>query len=296
MLATGFNHAVQQAPLISIVIPVLNRCNEIKTSLDSISRQTFRSIEVVVSDGGSCDGTVDLALTELDKASIDVVAIICPGSSVYEAINLGIQVARGKWHYVLGSGDQLYNEDTLQSVAKHLQTTSADVVYGNAWFERSEGFVYGGPFWPNRFNVLNICHQSIFYRTGAIRRLGATYNEKYKILADWDYNMKLFSRLRFEHIPLLIAKYACYGLSDSRPDLLFTADQQANMIDYFGLRAYWLLTPDWLSLGVARKPTPLRVVLLTINRLIYAVGRRVFGKRFGQKPVSVKDLYIPAGQ
>lgn len=284
---------MKKAPLISIVIPVLNRCAEIKITLDSIVRQTFGSIEVVLSDGGSSDHTVDFVLAELAKASVDVTVIISPGSTVYEAINLGKQIAMGEWLYVLGSGDQLYDEAVLQTVASRLQATSSDVVYGDAWFERSPGFVYGGPFWTNRFNVHNICHQSIFYRASAVRGLGVTYDEKYKILADWDYNVKLFSRLRFEHVSLIIAKYACYGLSDTQHDALFYADLQANIIGYFGLRAYWLMTPDWLSLGVARRPTQLRFLLLAVNRLIYAVGRSVFGNTFGQKPINVKDLYIP---
>lgn len=285
---------MEKTPFISIVIPVLNRRDKIKPTLDSIARQTFRSVEVVLSDGGSSDQTVEFVLAELAKSAVDVAVIISPGSSVYGAINLGIKIARGEWLYVLGSDDQLYDELVLQTVARRLRATAADVVYGDAWFERSPGFLYGGPFWLNRFNVSNICHQSIFYRAGAVKRLGVTYNEKYRILADWDYNIKLFSRLRFEHLSLPIARYACYGLSDSELDIPFLSDLQANMIDYFGLRAYWLLSPDWLSLGVAHRPTPVRVLLLAINRLIYAVGRSMFGKAFGQKPVNSKDHYIPS--
>lgn len=285
---------MEKTPFISIVIPVLNRRDKIKPTLDSIARQTFRSVEVVLSDGGSSDQTVEFVLAELARSAVDVAVIISPGSSVYGAINLGIKIARGEWLYVLGSDDQLYDELVLQTVARRLRATAADVVYGDAWFERSPGFLYGGPFWLNRFNVSNICHQSIFYRAGAVKRLGVIYNEKYRILADWDYNIKLFSRLRFEHLSLPIARYACYGLSDSELDISFLSDLQANMIDYFGLRAYWLLSPDWLSLGVARRPTPVRVLLLAINRLIYAIGRSMFGKAFGQKPVNSKDHYIPS--
>jgi glycosyltransferase involved in cell wall biosynthesis len=287
-----FRHAVKKAPLISIIIPVLNRRHQIESTLVSIVRQKFKSIEVILSDGGSGDHTVDFVLAELGKAGIDVSVIISPGSSVYGAINLGLQLARGDWLYILGSDDQLYDENSLQTMASHLLKTSADAVYGDAWFERSAGFLYGGAFWPNRFNVSNICHQSIFYRASALKKLGVTYNEQYRILADWDYNIKLFSRLPFEHVSLPIAKYACYGLSDSQVDELFLADLHANMIDYFGLRAYWLLTPDWLSLGVARRPTLMKKVLLALNRLVYALGRRVVGKTFGRRPVSVKELYV----
>jgi glycosyltransferase involved in cell wall biosynthesis len=283
---------MKKSPLISIVIPTLNSHDVIHASIESIAAQGFRSIEVILSDGGSHDQTVQYAMARLQKAAIDVSIIISPGSSIYHAINLAVSIARGEWLYVLGSDDRLYNADVLHVVAQHLISTSADVVYGDAWFERSPGFLYGGIFWLNRFNVLNVCHQSVFYRSSAVRKLGITYDEDYKILADWDYNLRLFARLRFEHISLPIARYACYGISDSKKDDAFLDGLPGKIIDYFGVRAFWLMTPDWLSIAVAQRSNVLTRVLLAANRLTYVIGRKLIGSKFGQRAASTRDLYV----
>lgn len=283
---------MKKSPLISIIIPTLNCQDIIHLSLGSIAEQSFRSIEVIISDGGSSDQTVSYSMEQLTKACIDVSVILSPGSSIYHAINLGINVAQGEWLYVLGSDDRLCDANVLQVVSQHLKSTSAGVVYGDAWFERAPGFLYGGVFWLNRLNVLNICHQSIFYRSSAVRKVGIVYDESYKILADWDYNLKLFARLRFEHISLPIAKYACYGISDSKKDDAFLDDLQGRIIDYFGLRAFWLLTPDWLSIGVARRPKLKWKALLLLNRLTYMAGRKIFGCGFGQRRASIRVLHV----
>lgn len=247
---------------------------------------------MIISDGGSTDQTVSYSMEQLTKAGIDVSVILSPGSSIYHAINLGINVARGEWLYVLGSDDRLCDANVLQIVSQHLKSTSAGVVYGDAWFDRAPGFLYGGVFWLNRLNVLNICHQSIFYRSSAVRKVGIVYDESYKILADWDYNLKLFASLRFEHISLPIAKYACYGISDSNKDDAFLDDLQGKIIDYFGLRAFWLLTPEWLSIGVARRPKLKWKALLVLNRLTYMAGRKIFGSGFGQRRASIRVLHV----
>ena len=283
---------MKKNPFISIVIPTLNSHDVIHAAIGSIADQSFRSIEVIISDGGSSDQTVSYAMAQLQNAAIEVSAIISPGSSIYHAINLGVNVAQGEWLYILGSDDRLYDADILQSVSRHLSSTTASVVYGDAWFERSPGFLYGGLFWLNRFNVMNICHQSLFYRSSAVRRLGIVYDENYQILADWDYNLRLFARLRFEHISLTIAKYACYGVSDSRKDTKFLDGLQGKIIDYFGIRAFWLLPPDWLSIAVAQRSNVLTRILLTANRLTYFIGRKFFGSQFGRRAASSRDLYV----
>jgi glycosyltransferase involved in cell wall biosynthesis len=287
---------MKKNPLISIVIPTLNSHDIIHAAIGSIVEQHFRSIEVIISDGGSSDQTVPYAMAQLQKAAIAVSAIVSPGSSIYNAINLGISIAQGEWFYVLGSDDRLYSASVLQEVSRHLSSTSAGVVYGDAWFERSSGFLYGGVFWLNRFNVLNICHQSLFYRASDVKRLGITYDESFQILADWDYNLRLFSRLRFDYISLPIARYACYGVSDVNKDVAFLDDLQGKIIDYFGLRAFWLLTPDWLSIAVARRPKLIWKILLKLNRLAYAIGRKAVGHDFGINSKSIRDTYVNIGE
>lgn len=48
-------------PIVSIIIPTKNSARFLENLLESIDRQTFRSIETIIVDGHSTDGTVELA-------------------------------------------------------------------------------------------------------------------------------------------------------------------------------------------------------------------------------------------
>ena len=70
------------------------RTNSFRNCLDSIRTQTFGSIEHIVIDGGSTDGTVDI-IKEYDG---------CEGfrwisekdNGIYDAMNKGIRLAKGR--------------------------------------------------------------------------------------------------------------------------------------------------------------------------------------------------------
>jgi len=52
---------VRPTPLISVIIPTLRSAALLPGALDSLAAQTCRDFEVVVCDGGSGDGTADIA-------------------------------------------------------------------------------------------------------------------------------------------------------------------------------------------------------------------------------------------
>jgi len=277
-------------PMISVVIPSLNCRNQISGLLRSIAEQQCCDLELIFSDGGSEDGTLEEVARQTQDLGIEIVTIIKKGSSIYGAINLGISIARGSWIQVMGSDDTYYSAGVLQHVISFLRQSRADVVYGDAWFEGGGGFVYGGPFWANRLATSNICHQSIFYRASSIRRLGVEYNDKYPVYADWDYNLYLFSRLRFEHLPLLISRFSCAGKSSTLGDPLFDQERYRCFYEYLGLRAFWLLSPDWLTLCVSAKPGPLGFLALGINRAIYKSLRFISSGRIGRYSQSLGHM------
>ena len=281
------------APLISVIIPVLNSRADIEVAINSLLAQDSRRFEVILSDGGSVDDTVGYALKAFAAHSIEALAIVANGSSIYGALNHAVRLARGQWLYVLGSDDTLYSPSIFKDVQCRLTATTADVVYGDAWFEAKGGFVYGGPFWLNRLAALNICHQSIFYRASRIAQLALTYDERYPLLADWDYNLKLFSCCRFEHVPLLISRFSCTGRSSTQIDQKFEQDRYSNIMEYFGWRAFFLLSPDWLSRCVAQRPSRVNRIGLAVNRLLHRVVRMVLPER---QPHNLRHLVFAGSQ
>lgn len=284
------------SPLLTLVVPVLNSREQLSLLLQSIIQQGFADLEVVFSDGGSSDGSVDYALTTLSGERLEAVAIIRPGSSIYEAINLGVAVARGVWIQVMGCDDSYYASDVLQRVSSVLRESSADVVYGDAWFERDQGFVYGGPFWANRLAALNICHQSIFYRHACLKRLNICYNNRYPVYGDWDYNLHLFSKASFQYVPLLISRFSCAGKSSTIGDPLFEQERYQCFYRYLGITAFWRLSPDWLSRCLGPSPGWLERIGLLLNKSVYKVLRLISRGRIGRDGQRLRQMVYSGRQ
>jgi glycosyltransferase involved in cell wall biosynthesis len=261
-------------PLITVVMPVLNAARFLPRSLGSLAEQQWRQFEVVLVDGGSEDGTVQLAAKILTAASIVHRIDVVLHSGIYEAMNHGVDVAKGDWIYVMGSDDKLLASDVFEAMAPILHQARPDVLvlHGDVWIE-DPGYRYGQAWDLARFLDRNISHQSAFYRRKAIDSLQIKYNTRYTLYADWDYNLKLLSKGRFQYVPLLVASYACTGASSQRVDECFLAEKEMNALQYFGWRACFLIPPYRFALGCGQRPSLGRAMQLQANRMIWILKR-----------------------
>jgi len=261
-------------PLITVVMPVLNAARFLPRSLGSLAEQQWRRFEVVLVDGGSEDGTAQLAAKILTAASIVHRIDVVLRSGIYEAMNHGVDVAQGDWIYVMGSDDKLLASDVFKAIAPSLQQARPDalVLHGDVWIE-DPGYRYGQSWDLSRLLDRNISHQSAFYRRKAIESLQIKYNTRYTLYADWDYNLKLLSKGRFQYVPLPVASYACTGASSQRVDECFLAEKEMNALQYFGWRACFLIPPYRFALGCGKRPSLWRAMQLQANRLIWILKR-----------------------
>lgn len=117
----------QKGVRISVITPVLNRRDMIPMALTDVQAQAIDACEHLVVDGGSQDGTQDVVVSTLGARLIDA-----PGSSIYEAINIGIGEAHGDIIGLLNSDDRL-PKGTLQSVLSAFEAyPDSDIVHGHA--------------------------------------------------------------------------------------------------------------------------------------------------------------------
>lgn len=266
---------MSDSPLISVVMPLLNAARYLPRSLGSLAEQNWNHFEVVLVDGGSSDETVALATSFLNEASISYCLAIKKGTGIYEAMNYGVALARGEWLYVMGADDCLISPEVFAAMASCLRGVEQDVlvVHGDVWIE-DPGYRYGQSWDLARFMERNLSHQSAFYRRSRVLELGIDYNPCYALYADWDYNIKLLAKGRFQYVPVLVASYACTGASSQRVDERFLADKERNALRYFGWRACWLLPPHRFALGCGENPGPRLSLQLLLNRMIWNVKRR----------------------
>ncbi len=197
------------SPLFSIIVPALNVATTLRDCLDSIASQTCTDFEVILIDGGSTDGTPDIARSFAPSLGGRLVVHCGTDKGAYDAMNKGVGMATGDWLLFLGADDALYAPDTLAQVARFIgENQPSDLVYGDVIL-RSTSSRYAGGFDLDRllFDV-NICHQSIFYRRELFAGIGP-YNLRYKVWADWDFNVRCFSNpaLVTRYMDIVIANY-----------------------------------------------------------------------------------------
>jgi glycosyltransferase involved in cell wall biosynthesis len=111
---------------ISVVVATLNRADYLKRLLDGLLREDYPNMEIVVDDGASTDGTVDL----LKSYGPKVRWISEPDAGEYFAVNKAIAMASGEIIKPI-CDDDLLRPGALKYGAEYLRDhPDVDIVFG----------------------------------------------------------------------------------------------------------------------------------------------------------------------
>ena len=91
-------------PLVSVVVPNWNGEHLLRACLDSLRRQTLADIEVIVSDDGSTDCSVELMASVYPEV---VTLRSCINRGFCEAANAGIRASRGEFVLLLNNDTEI---------------------------------------------------------------------------------------------------------------------------------------------------------------------------------------------
>ena len=169
--------------LFSIITINFNNSLGLKNTIESVINQTYKEIEFIVIDGGSTDGSLDIIEENLN--TIDFF-ISKPDNGVYDAMNKGWRLARGKFVLFLNSGDVFANSNVLENVSLQIDSI-ADIIYGcHLW-----GSINGERWNPKKdfkfreiMDYTPISHQATFIKKSLLEKVGG-FKTEYKIIADW---------------------------------------------------------------------------------------------------------------
>ncbi len=127
---TGQPAPVTLAPAVTVIIPVYNSAHTLSRAVMSVLQQSLGSVEVLVVDDASTDGTLDVAsrLAEADPR-VQVVAVPQNGGKS-RAMNQAAAVARGTWIAVLDADDR-YLPGRLETLVSAGERNGADLVADN---------------------------------------------------------------------------------------------------------------------------------------------------------------------
>ncbi len=235
-------------PLVSIVTATLNAADSLPVTAASVFEQRYRSLEYIVVDGGSTDGTVEL-LTSGDVPTARWISE--PDDGIYDALNKGAGLARGKWLYFLGAGDRLHDRHVLDCMFERPLVET--LLYGDVILDQT-GRRYGGRFSRRTIALRNICQQAILYPRALFERFGP-FETRYRVWADWAFNLRCFAarNLYPQHRDLIVATYASDGFSSRRVDSHFLSDAE-QLIRPLGEAAWWLYRAKHAARRALGKP------------------------------------------
>ena len=183
--------------LISIVIPVYNRAEMVKATLDSVVRQTHRPIQLVLVDNNSTDDTYKVLQDFKQEYESQDFAVEVLRESIFGACaarNAGGKVAKGEWIMFFDSDDTMDACLVAKYVAKIKEQPNADIITTNVDMVK-DGKHFSVNFAKNDFMANHIFHsclstQRYIARKSLIEAAGG-WNNDVKCWNDWELGIRL---------------------------------------------------------------------------------------------------------
>jgi len=184
----------KNCPMISIVVAVRNGADTLQQCINSVAQQSYADKEMIVIDGDSRDGTVDLIKANQEKIDFWISE---PDNGIYNAWNKGLGLARGDWICFLGADDYFWDASVLGRIAEQLKELKPEirVAYGQIMVVNNSGeTLYSlGESWEKikaRFRqVMCIPHPGTFHHRSLFKQHGS-FDESYHIAGDYEFLLR----------------------------------------------------------------------------------------------------------
>lgn len=219
------------APLVTVVCVTLNCADELAGTISNVLAQDYERLEVLVVDGGSSDGTVELI--EEWEQYIDL-WVSEPDDGPYDAMGKGAAHAHGRYVLFMNAGDWFVG-DAVISQALRFAPRNADFIYGHHIYRSLEGVerLHKANDFESTWRRLEEGeldgswlggvpgHQATFTRTELLQQSGG-YDQTLSIAADHDFLYRQRARgATFYHCDFAVAAYVSGGYSWQNQDRCF---------------------------------------------------------------------------
>lgn len=227
---------------VSIICVTKNADNYLERCLYSIFEQRYTNIEIIIMDGNSNDGTVDILKKWNHKISFWKSE---PDGGLYDAMNKALDYISGDWVYFIGADDILLPE--FSDFVENELINPYTIYYSNVFFKKEK---HKGPL-SDYLRVKNggILHQSMIYPAIIFTKYKYRYDLKYKIAADVALNIRLNGNKKFKFLykDYTIAVFNESGVSSMYRDKAFYEDLPKLALKNFGVLVWLRLQMRYLK-------------------------------------------------
>jgi glycosyltransferase involved in cell wall biosynthesis len=205
--------------VVSIITATYNSAPTLEQCIQSVMQQSYQDIEHILIDNCSTDGTLDIAKSYSDEISRIVSE---PDKGIYDALNKGIQLARGEIIGFLHADDFYASANVIALVAEQFKDNEINAVYGDLQYvDKKTGekvirnWVSGNFSHEKLKNGWMPPHPTLFIKKSCYKAYGL-FDLNYKIAADYELMIRfLFGHgLNIAYIPEVLVKMRTGGTSN----------------------------------------------------------------------------------
>lgn len=213
---------------VSLLVTTYNVKEQLKVTLASIEQQDYPAIEVVVVDGQSRDGTLDLirafAERHADSPSLTVKWVSEPDNGLYDAMNKALRMSGGD--IVAVCNDRLCRPDAVTKLVRAIEQGGADCIGAHADLVYVEGERIIRTWHMGEGRLADGWlpgHPTMFLKREVYEKYGV-YDTSYKCAADYEFMVRFLKdeKNRLAYVPERLVSMFYGGTSNA------------------GLRNYWV--------------------------------------------------------
>ena len=206
---TNLSEKEENTPLVSVILPVYNRMDIVKYSVDSVLKQSYSKLELIIVDDGSDDGTGEL-LENIDDPRVKILHNeSCKGVS--NARNRGLEAANGKYIAYLDSDNVWDSRYVAAMVGAFLELPDAEALYsGQLLFKGNQKHPFAvrfGSFNRSLLTNRNYIDLNAFCHTQDLYKRVGGFDETLIKLVDYDLILRMAETGQIYSVPVLLSHY-----------------------------------------------------------------------------------------
>lgn len=231
-------------PKVTLILTCYNSKYNLIGTLDSISRQSYDNLEIVIVDGASTDGTTDI----IRKFAVDYGKIYMinwlsePDNGIYDAMNKGYHMSTGD--IIAFFNDRFLMDNAIEMMVNAIERSQsdgahADLVYATdtkvkRYWKMGTGKIRQG-WMPG--------HPALYLKREIYEKYGL-YRPEYRCSADFEFMVRILKddKVKLAYVPETIISMYYGGTSTANADSYWLSIKEAHkaLVDN-GVKCGWLI-------------------------------------------------------
>lgn len=235
---------------VSLILTTYNCIENLRRTLNSIEMQDYPKIEVVIADGKSTDGTVEVIRKYENQSKYEVKWLSEKDRGIYDAMNKGYRLSTGE--VIAFFNDLFLSEHAVRWMVEAIDTGNcegahADLIYATddkviRYWKMGKGKIRQG-WMPG--------HPTLYLKREVYEKYGL-YDTSYRCSADYEFMVRILknNEVRLAYVPITILRMYYGGTSTGNMGSYWLSVKEGHRaLVSNGIRNAWLID-FWRTLKV----------------------------------------------